>query len=81
MGYFGVGETVAVSVGPLIGMSVLTQYDFHGLFFGGMFILLLALLMAVFVSRKPHTGTVEDQPEVPFKLIEKEYSFLHCSSC
>ncbi|MEK3732908.1 MULTISPECIES: MFS transporter [Paenibacillus] len=75
MGYFGVGETVAVSVGPLIGMSVLTQYDFHGLFFGGMFILLLALLMAVFVSRKPHTGTVEDQPEVPFKLIEKRVLF------
>ncbi|WP_082208366.1 MFS transporter [Paenibacillus dauci] len=57
MGYFGVGETVAVSVGPLIGMSILLRYDFHYLFFGGASILLLALVMTFFISRKKHTGT------------------------
>ncbi|GJM73686.1 hypothetical protein HMSSN036_59020 [Paenibacillus macerans] len=75
MGYFGVGETVAVSVGPLIGMSVLVKYDFHGLFFSGMFILLLALLMAAFVSRKPQVPDAAEHTEVPFKLIEKRVLF------
>ncbi|PQP85132.1 MFS transporter [Paenibacillus sp. PCH8] len=78
MGYFGVGETVAISIGPLIGTSLLFKYDYQSLFMGGMCILLLALLMAVFVSRKPKTGVrIEStQTHVPsVKLIEKKVLF------
>lgn len=42
MGYFGVGEMVAISIGPLIGTAILLHYDFHGLFAGGMALLFLA---------------------------------------
>lgn len=78
MGYFGVGETVAISIGPLIGTSLLFRYDYQSLFMGGMCILLLALLMTVFVSRKPKTGGSSEslQTHVPsVKLIEKKVLF------
>lgn len=75
MGYFGVGETVAVSVGPLIGTAILTKYDFHGLFYGGMGIVLLALLMVVFVSRKPGEGGSSVQTGAKVKFIEKKVLF------
>ncbi|WP_145149825.1 MFS transporter [Paenibacillus xylanexedens] len=78
MGYFGVGETVAISIGPLIGTSLLFKYDYQSLFVGGMCILLLALLMAVFVSRKPRplSGSVSSElPAATVKLIEKKVLF------
>lgn len=78
MGYFGVGETVAISIGPLIGTSLLYKYNYQSLFMGGMCILLLALIMAIFVSRKPITASGADSsgshtPKV--KLIEKKVLF------
>ncbi|MGO4528611.1 MFS transporter [Paenibacillus sp. 2TAF8] len=78
MGYFGVGETVAISVGPLIGTSLLLQYNYQSLFLGGMCILLLALLMTVFVSRNSQTES-EDKSSghhaTSVKLIEKKVLF------
>lgn len=75
MGYFGVGETVAVSVGPLIGIAVQVRYDFNGLFYGGMFLLLLALLMAIFISRKPQVQTTSEKVKSSVKLIKKKVLF------
>ncbi|NGZ76483.1 MFS transporter [Saccharibacillus alkalitolerans] len=76
MGYFGVGETVAVSVGPLIGTAILTRYDFHNLFFGGALVLLLALVMTLFISRKAKSGTADaPRAEASVKLIERKVLF------
>ncbi|WP_145408311.1 MFS transporter [Paenibacillus xylanexedens] len=78
MGYFGVGETVAVSIGPLIGTTLLLQSSYQSLFMGGMCILLLALLMAVFVSRKPKQAfetEAQTAPPATVKLIEKKVLF------
>ncbi|RAW15172.1 MFS transporter [Paenibacillus taichungensis] len=78
MGYFGVGETVAISIGPLVGTSLLFRYNYQSLFVGGMCILLLALLMAVFVSRKPKPVQGNQRTELPVatvKLIEKKVLF------
>lgn len=77
LGYFGVGETVAVSVGPLIGTAILMRYDFHNLFFGGALILLLAVLMTAFISRKPQTEIETDarHEEAKVKLIERKVLF------
>lgn len=72
LGYFGVGETVAVSVGPLIGTAILMRYDFHYLFFGGAFILLLALAMTAFISRRPPAEAAGEHGSVPVKLIERK---------
>lgn len=73
MGYFGVGETVAVSVGPLIGTSILLKYDFHGLFFGGAAILFLAFFMTVLVPRKAEKSA---EPVIAtVKLYEKKVLF------
>lgn len=76
MGYFGVGETVAVSVGPLIGTSILVAFDFHGLFYGGMGILFLALLMTALVPRKSGGSTNQISPaSTSVKLFEKKVLF------
>lgn len=76
MGYFGVGETVAVSIGPLVGIAMLTRYGFQSLFFGGALILLLALVMTVFISRRPQAeGSIAPDAKVPIKLIERKVLF------
>ncbi|MFB6497187.1 MFS transporter [Bacillus haynesii] len=75
IGYFGVGETIAVSVGPMIGIAALELYDFQRLFLGGMSVLLLAVLMAVFVRRQPETTGTGEKGPVKFKVLEKRVLF------
>lgn len=76
MGYFGVGETIAISVGPLLGIWMLHAAGFSGLFSTGAIILLLSLVMSILVRRRsanPTTAdTAKDKKKVPFKLFEKE---------
>ncbi|WP_028391080.1 MFS transporter [Bacillus cihuensis] len=78
MGYFGVGETMAMSVGPLMGVSILENSHFGGLFMGCTAFILLALLTTLFISRKPNMAnelsTVE-APTTTVKLIEKRVLF------
>ncbi|WP_163581316.1 MFS transporter [Gracilibacillus saliphilus] len=77
IGYFGVGETVAISVGPMIGIMTLEFYDFQRLFFGGMAVLFLALIMAIFIKREPKEKKLDKQETVvvKFKLLEKRVLF------
>ena len=78
MGYFGVGETMAMSVGPLMGVSILENGHFGSLFMSCTAFILLALLTTIFISRKPDTAnelrTVE-APATTVKLIEKRVLF------
>lgn len=78
IGYFGVGETTMVSVGPLIGVMFLEMWDFKGLFMSGMAIMLLTLLITMFISRKSNDSEdlVKDStPPIQFQLIEKRVIF------
>jgi len=75
IGYFGVGETIAVSVGPMIGISALELYDFERLFLGGMSILLLAVLMAALVRRRPETKDTGEKGMVKIKVLERRVLF------
>lgn len=75
IGYFGVGETIAVSVGPMIGIAALELYDFQRLFLGGMSVLLLAVLMAVFVRRRPEGKDTAEQGTVKVKVLERRVLF------
>lgn len=76
MGYFGVGETIAISLGPLVGIWMLQHFDFIGLFLTGAFILLLSALMTLFLSKsnKPaetHQPQVSHSEKRRFKWFEK----------
>lgn len=73
IGYFGVGETIAVSVGPMIGIAALELYDFERLFLGGMSILLLAVLMAALVRRRPEAKDTAEKGMV--KVLERRVLF------
>ncbi|MEC1550085.1 MFS transporter [Bacillus rugosus] len=75
IGYFGVGETIAVSVGPMIGISALELYDFERLFLGGMSILLLAVLMAALVRRRPEAKDTGEKGRVKIKVLERRVLF------
>ena len=71
IGYFGVGETVAISIGPMVGIMTLELYDFQRLFLGGMSIMFLAVFMAFFIKRAPQGKERDRQEKVKFKLVEK----------
>ncbi|MDT8861825.1 MFS transporter [Alkalihalobacillus sp. MEB130] len=71
IGYFGVGETVAISIGPMIGIITLEIYDFQRLFFGGMAVLSLAVFMVIFIKRAPRGKELDKQENVKVKLFEK----------
>lgn len=75
IGYFGVGETVAISVGPMIGMMTLELYDFQRLFFGGMAVLFLAVIMAIFIRRAPEAKTLDQQGHHNAKILETRVLF------
>jgi len=75
IGYFGVGETIAISVGPMIGIMTLELYDFQRLFFGGMGVLFLAVIMAFFIKRAPKGKELDKQVSGKLKLIEKRVLF------
>ncbi|ULT57892.1 MFS transporter [Neobacillus drentensis] len=74
MGYFGVGETIAISLGPVIGVSLLQSFNFNGMFWSAMAISLLAILFACYTSRKSEfsneNGTENHTPS-KFKWVEK----------
>lgn len=75
IGYFGVGETVAISVGPMIGILTLELYDFQRLFLGGMAVLILAGIMAVFIKRTPEGKKMDKEINVKIKFFEKRVLF------
>jgi len=74
MGYFGVGESVCLSLGPLLGVAMLNVFDFSGLFTTGAIILLLAALMILGIKRYPikenHCAEITGK-KIAFKLVEK----------
>ena len=75
IGYFGLGETIAISVGPMIGILTLELYDFQRLFLGGLSVLLLALIMAVFVKRAPDGRELDRRENIKTKILEKNVLF------
>lgn len=68
IGYFGVGETVAISIGPMVGIMLLDVYGYQRLFLGGMAILLLATLSILLVKRKAESELQSEKVRV--KLFE-----------
>lgn len=70
IGYFGVGETVAISIGPMVGIMLLDVYGYQRLFLGGMAFLLLATLSIFLVKRKAED--VLPTQRIRFKLFEKQ---------
>ena len=74
MGYFGVGETICISVGPMIGIGILNKFGFSGLFTTGALILLLAALTILETKRQPdkEVASIKNKcHQTPLKLIEK----------
>lgn len=45
MSYFGIGETICMSIGPMLGIAMLNKFDFNGLFLSGAIISLIAVLL------------------------------------
>lgn len=75
IGYFGLGETIAISVGPMIGILTLELYDFQRLFLGGMAVLILAVIMAILIKRAPNGRELDRTANVKTKILEKKVLF------
>ncbi|RXZ78959.1 MFS transporter [Paenibacillaceae bacterium] len=59
MGFFGTGNSIAISLGPFIGIWLMDDYSFNVLFITGGVILLLALLFTLLVKK----DALESVPE------------------
>lgn len=75
MGYFGLGETICMSIGPMIGIALLNKFGFKGLFTSGAVTLFIALLQILGITR--HKMSKDDLSEneagqISYKLIEKK---------
>ncbi|WP_077622463.1 MFS transporter [Sediminibacillus massiliensis] len=79
IGYFGVGETIAISMGPIIGISILETFGFENLFLNGMAITLFALFFATFASRKTikvkNADSNHGKQTLTVKIFEKRAAF------
>lgn len=51
MGYFAMGNAVSFSLGPLLGLWLLEQYHFTGLFGAGAIILIITFVMTLLVRK------------------------------
>ncbi|NLP43671.1 MAG: MFS transporter [Peptococcaceae bacterium] len=80
MGYFGIGESVCLSVGPILGVAMLNKYDFSGMFFSSALISLFAGLLLLRLTGRSLPNSEEkkssSEPKAPpkkitFKLLEK----------
>ncbi|NLL52739.1 MAG: MFS transporter [Peptococcaceae bacterium] len=75
MGYFGIGESVCLSIGPVLGIAMLNMFDFKGLFMASAFISLLAALLILALRSKPgqDKGQAKHQSRsISLKIIEKK---------
>lgn len=75
MGYFGVGETICMSVGPMIGIALLSNYDFDGLFTSGAAILFIAVLLVFGITRKKINITPvreNTSKKITYKFFERK---------
>lgn len=75
MGYFGVGETICMSVGPMIGIAMLNNYDFDGLFTSGAAILFIAVLLVFGITRKKINitpGRENTSRKITYKFFERK---------
>lgn len=73
MGFFAVGETLAISIGPLIGVWLIEKFGFTPLFTTSSLIIFLALLMTL--TTKNSTKKESKTFEWGFKLFEKRVLF------
>lgn len=75
LGYFGLGEAICMSVGPMIGIGMVHRFGFNGLFITGAIILLPAFLMILGITRstvkKTHVSQNESR-KMPLKMFEKK---------
>ncbi|MFS0824660.1 MFS transporter [Bacillus sp. 1P02SD] len=83
VGYFGVGETIMMSVGPMLGILLLDLFHFHYFFYAVSFIVLLAIVLATFVRYRPKTAgkSEKETVKVHYKLIDKRLSFQSILGC
>ncbi len=74
LGYFGVGETICMSVAPMIGLTILNKFNFTVLFIFGAVILLISAAMLLgtnYKRRKKRPVPQSKNKKESIKSIEK----------
>lgn len=73
LGYFGVGETMGISIGPLVGVWLMNQHGIDSVFGVGTFILLVTTLITLGVS---YPLTTEEETKHSPQEIQKKESMI-----
>ncbi|WCK55700.1 MFS transporter [Aneurinibacillus sp. Ricciae_BoGa-3] len=82
MGYFGLGTTLAMALGPFFGIWLAKSYSYEWLFAACLLSTLVSMVLAQFVS-VPDSACVSNEPaKVPAKfvarLVERQALFPSC---
>lgn len=56
LGYFGVGENLGISVGPILGIWLMEQFGFEGVFGMGTLIMLFAVFITLAIASPQESG-------------------------
>ena len=59
MGWYGMAMTIAMAIGPMIGLSVVQNYSFHGLFFLSFMAVLLSLMTKMPFTPQKEKGKMQ----------------------
>ena len=58
MGWYGMAMTIAMAIGPMIGLAVVQNYSFHGLFLLATLLSFMAVLLSL-MTKMPFTPQKE----------------------
>ena len=72
IGYWGLAMTIAMAIGPLLGMSILNNYSFHTLFITASISSSIGVLLTLFVRFPKYKPTAESKTFRWKNLIEKK---------
>jgi MFS family permease len=74
MGYFGLGSTLAMAIGPFVGLWIMNKYGSHILFAGTLISTLLSLVCMKFIAVPPQVGEAKQAPKESFvrRIVDKQ---------
>jgi MFS family permease len=71
MGYFGLGTTLAMALGPFFGIWLAKSYSYDMLFTACLLSTLVSVLLAQFVSVPSLSGRRSDAPQSPVSFVSR----------
>ncbi len=68
IGYYGLMSTLAMSVGPIVGMYIYENYEFNNIFYSALFFGIIGIIFALFIKDPNKKIIKNDKVKMPISL-------------